>query len=64
MDKVMITNMIGTSALGIYATGAKLAGVSQLVYSGFAGGYNYFKFKTMTDAISKFTFFRLPIQVF
>jgi len=49
MDKIMITNMIGTSEMGIYSIGAKIAQVSQLIYAGFAGGWQYFAFSTMKD---------------
>lgn len=49
MDKIMITNMLGTTELGIYSIGAKLASVSQLIYTAFAGGWQYFAFSTMKD---------------
>ena len=48
-DRIMITNMLGTSQLGIYSIGARLAHVSQLIYSAFAGGWQYFAFSTMRD---------------
>ncbi|WP_430884117.1 oligosaccharide flippase family protein [Fusibacter sp. JL216-2] len=50
MDKIMITNMLGTFDLGIYSIGSKMAQASQLIYAGFAGGYSYFKFSTMKDS--------------
>ena len=50
MDKIMITNMLGTNEMGIYSIGAKMAQVSQLIYAGFAGGWQYFAFSTMKDA--------------
>ncbi len=46
-DRVMISNMLGTSQNGIYAVGAKAASISQLIYTGFAGGWQYFAFSTM-----------------
>lgn len=49
MDKIMITNMLGTFDLGIYSIGSKMAQISQLIYAGFAGGYSYFKYSTMKD---------------
>jgi len=49
MDKIMITNMLGTNDMGIYSIGAKMAQVSQLIYAGFAGGWQYFAFSTMKD---------------
>ena len=49
MDKIMITNMIGTSELGIYSIGSKLASISMFIYTAFAGGWSYFAFSTMKD---------------
>jgi O-antigen/teichoic acid export membrane protein len=49
MDKVMITNMIGLAQVGIYSVGAKVASISQLIYTAFAGGWQYFAFSTMKD---------------
>jgi O-antigen/teichoic acid export membrane protein len=49
MDKIMITNMLGTFDLGIYSIGSKMAQASQLIYAGFAGGWQYFAFSTMKD---------------
>ncbi len=49
MDRIMITNFLGTSELGIYAIGARIAHISQLVYMAFAGGWQYFAFSTMKD---------------
>lgn len=48
-DKVMITNMIGIGAAGIYAVGSKLGHASQLIYRAFAGGWQYFAFSTMNE---------------
>lgn len=48
-DKVMITNMIGAGAAGIYSAGCKLGGCSQLIYTAFAGGWQFFAFSTMKE---------------
>lgn len=48
-DKLMISNMIGIGAAGIYSVGSKLGNVSQLIYVAFAGGWQFFAFSTMKD---------------
>lgn len=48
-DRVMITNMIGLGAAGIYSVGGKLGQASQLIYTAFAGGWQYFAFSTMKE---------------
>lgn len=48
-DKVMITNLIGIGAAGIYSVGSKLGHASQLIYTAFAGGWQYFAFSTMRE---------------
>lgn len=48
-DRLMISNMIGTEWSGIYAVGAKIGQASQLIYTAFAGGWQYFAFSTMND---------------
>lgn len=48
-DRIMITNMLGTAQLGIYSIGSRLAQISQLIYTAFAGGWQYFVFSTMKD---------------
>lgn len=48
-DKVMITNMVGIGAAGIYSVGSKLGNCSQLIYTAFAGGWQYFAFSTMKE---------------
>ena len=48
-DKVMITNMIGIGDAGIYSVGSKLGHASQLIYTAFAGGWQYFAFSTMRE---------------
>jgi O-antigen/teichoic acid export membrane protein len=41
--------MIGTKATGLYSVGSKLGLASQLIYTAFAGGWQYFAFTTMND---------------
>lgn len=48
-DKLMITNLMGTAATGIYSVGAKLSNASQLIYMAFAGGWQFFAFSTMKE---------------
>lgn len=48
-DRLMIANLIGTGASGIYAVGSKLGHASQLIYTAFAGGWQYFSFATMKE---------------
>ena len=48
-DKVMITNMIGIGAAGIYSVSSKLGHASQLIYTAFAGGWQFFSFSTMRE---------------
>lgn len=48
-DKVMITNMIGIGAAGIYSVGSKLGHASQLIYTAFTGGWQFFAFSTMKE---------------
>lgn len=48
-DKLMITNMIGIGAAGVYAIGSMLGHASQLIYMAFAGGWQFFAFSTMKD---------------
>lgn len=48
-DKIMITNMIGVSASGIYSVSSKLGHASQLIYTAFAGGWQFFAFSTMKE---------------
>lgn len=48
-DRIMISNILGTFDLGVYSIGAKVAQISQLLYSAFAGGWQYFAFSTMKD---------------
>lgn len=48
-DRLMLASLIGTSATGIYAVSAKLGQVSQLIYTAFANGWQYFAFTTMRE---------------
>lgn len=48
-DKVMITNILGVGAAGIYSVASKLGHTSQLIYSAFTGGWQYFSFSTMKE---------------
>lgn len=48
-DKLMITNMLGLGAEGIYAVGSKLGHASQLIYTAFSGGWQYFALSTMKE---------------
>lgn len=48
-DKLMITNLIDTEATGIYSIGAKLGHASQLIYTAFSGGWQFFAFSTMKE---------------
>ncbi|CAI3506974.1 polysaccharide biosynthesis C-terminal domain-containing protein [Enterococcus cecorum] len=48
-DRVMITNIIGIGAAGLYSVGSKLGNCSQLIYTAFAGGWQYFAFSTMNE---------------
>lgn len=48
-DKIMITNMMGIGAAGIYSVSSKLGHASQLIYTAFAGGWQFFAFSTMKE---------------
>ena len=48
-DKLMITHLIDVGAEGIYSVGSKLGHASQLIYTAFAGGWQYFAFSTMKE---------------
>ncbi len=48
-DRLMITHLIGIGASGVYAVGAKLGLASQLIYTAFAGGWQFFAFSTMKE---------------
>lgn len=48
-DRLMISQMMGMEYNGIYAIGGKVGQVSQLIYTAFAGGWQFFAFSTMKD---------------
>ena len=48
-DRLMITQLLGTSETGLYSVGSKLGHASQLIYTAFAGGWQYFAFSTMRE---------------
>lgn len=48
-DKLMIANLINVGASGVYSVGSKLGHASQLIYTAFAGGWQYFAFSTMKE---------------
>lgn len=48
-DKLMITNILDVGEAGIYSVGAKLGHASQLIYTAFAGGWQFFAFSTMKE---------------
>lgn len=48
-DRLMISKLLGTEYTGIYAVGAKVGQISNLIYIAFAGGWQYFAFSTMKD---------------
>lgn len=48
-DRIMITNLLNVGESGIYSVGSKLGQASQLIYTAFAGGWQYFAFSTMRE---------------
>ena len=48
-DKLMIANLLDVGATGLYSVGSKLGHASQLIYTAFAGGWQYFAFSTMKE---------------
>ena len=48
-DRLMISKILGMEYTGIYAVGSKFGQISQLIYTAFAGGWQYFAFSTMRD---------------
>ncbi|HPH12002.1 MAG TPA: polysaccharide biosynthesis C-terminal domain-containing protein, partial [Thermotogota bacterium] len=46
---IMISQMLGLEQNGIYAIGSKASQISQLIYTAFAGGWQFFAFSTMKD---------------
>lgn len=49
-DKLMITNILNVGEAGVYSIGAKLGHASQLIYTAFAGGWQFFAFSTMKES--------------
>jgi len=45
----MIKNLFIVGAEGVYSVGSKLGQASQLIYTAFAGGWQYFAFSTMKE---------------
>lgn len=48
-DRLMITSILGIGAAGLYSVGSKLGHTSQIIYTAFAGGWQYFAFATMKE---------------
>ena len=48
-DRLIIAKLLNNEAVGLYAVGAKIASASQLIYTAFAGGWQYFAFSTMRE---------------
>lgn len=48
-DKVMISQLIGTSYAGIYGVASRIGHISNLIYTAFSGGWLYFAYSTMKD---------------
>lgn len=48
-DRVMISKFLSIGDTGIYTVGSMLSQASQLIYTAFAGGWQYFSFYTMND---------------
>lgn len=48
-DRLMITNILNVGAEGIYSVGSKLGHASQLIYTAFSGGWQFFAFSTMKE---------------
>lgn len=68
MDRVMIKSILGLNYLGIYSVAYKISSMSQLIYTAFSMGWQYFVFSTMKDKdqksmISKITNILLTLSV-
>ena len=48
-DRLMITNLMSVGSEGVYSVGSKLGHASRLIYTAFAGGWQYFAFSTMKE---------------
>ncbi|MGL5779072.1 lipopolysaccharide biosynthesis protein [Cetobacterium sp.] len=49
IDRIMINRLLGPKALGIFAIGAKIALISQVIYVAFSNSWSYFAFSTMKN---------------
>lgn len=52
-DRLMIKSIIDVETVGIYSIGGKIGHISNLIYTAFAGGWQYFVFSTMKDGDQK-----------
>ncbi|MGL5459943.1 MAG: lipopolysaccharide biosynthesis protein [Cetobacterium sp.] len=52
-DRMMISKMLNMKEVGVYSVGTKVASISQIVSSAFAGGWTYFSYLTMKDKDQK-----------
>lgn len=48
-NRIFITQFMGIGAAGVYSVSSKLGQASQLIYTAFAGGWQYFAFSTMKE---------------
>lgn len=48
-DRIMISRLIDNEATGVYSVAAKIGHISNLIYTAFAGGWQYFAYSTMHD---------------
>lgn len=48
-DRLIVLNVLGDSAAGVFAAASKIGQVSQLIYTAFAQGWQFFAFSTMRD---------------
>lgn len=48
-DRIVIARTLDLEQLGVYSVGVRMASVSQLVYTAFSSGWQYFSFSTMKD---------------
>lgn len=48
-DRIVLSQMMTMSDVGVYSVGAKLGSVSQLICAAFAGGWQFFSFSTMNE---------------
>ena len=48
-DKVMIAQILSNEATGVYSVASRIGHISNLIYTAFAGGWQYFAFSTMND---------------